>query len=81
MTVAPSHTTIKTSTLDTRLLSQPLYSLYRKLAESNLLYAPCSVFFVFIFVLLKAHFFVFLSPLLGTESQKCVTACSTGTVA
>ena len=27
------------------------------------------------------NFFVFLSPPLGTESQKCVAACSTGTVA
>ena len=27
------------------------------------------------------RFFVFVSPLLGTESQKCVAACSTGTVA
>ena len=24
------------------------------------------------------HFFVFLSPLLGTKSEKCVAACSTG---
>ena len=44
----------------------------------NLLYAPCSVFFFFLQMNVP-HFFV--SPLLGIESQKCVTSYSTGTVA
>ena len=36
-------------------------------------------FFVFVFCKgIVPHFFVVLSPLLGTESQKCVAACSTG---
>ena len=54
-----------------RPLSQPLSSLYRKPPESNLLYAPCSVF---LFCFRRRNvlpFFVFLSPLLGTESQEC----------
>ena len=80
MTVAPSHTTMKNLHPRQRPLSQPLSSLYREPPESNLLYEPYPMRFVF---LLEecSPFFVFLSPLLGTESQKCVTECSTGTVA
>ena len=38
-------------------------------------------FFCFFLYKECSHFFVFLSPLLGEESQECVAACSTGTVA
>ena len=45
MTVAPSHATMKNSHPRYRPLSQPLSSLYREPPESNLLYAPCRVYF------------------------------------
>ena len=44
MTVAPFHT-MKNFHPRYRSLYQPLSSLYREPPESNLLYAPCSVFF------------------------------------
>ena len=49
--------------------------------KSNLLYASCSVFFGGFFVKEMLPTFLFFFPLLGMESQKCVAACSTGTVA
>ena len=63
MIVAPSHTTMKLPPRY-RPLSQPLSSLYREPPdESDLLYAPCSVFcFVFIKGMVPI-ICVFLSPL------------------
>ena len=85
MTVAPSHTTMKNFHSRNRPLTQPLFSLYREPPESSLLYAPCSLSFsLCVCVFCKRnvlHFLVFRSALLGTESQKCAAACSTGTVA
>ena len=75
MTVAPSHTTMKNFQPRYRPLSQLLSSLYREPPESNLHYAPCSLFLLFFVEGMFPIFVVVLSSLLGTEFQKCVAAC------
>ena len=63
--VAPSYTKMKNFHPRYRPLSQPMSSLYLEPPESNLLYAPCSVFFFFFFLWKESTpFFVFLSSLL-----------------
>ena len=71
MTVAPSRTTMKNFHPRYRPLSQPLSTLYRGPPdESNLLYAPCSVFFLFLFCKRNVPHFLFFVPLGQVQKVK-----------
>ena len=74
MTVAPSHTTMKNTYPRYRPLSQPLSnSLYCEPPESNLFYAPCSVFFCFFVQGMFPIFFVFF-PLCKVQKVKSASS-------
>ena len=70
MTVAPSHTTVKNFHPRYRPLSQPLSTLYRGPPESNLFYAPCSVFYLFFFVKGMSYIFCFVFSLCQVQKVK-----------
>ena len=75
MTVASSHTTMKNFHPRYRPPSQPLSSLYREPPESNLLYAPCSVLFVFVF-LVKEMFPIYFYFFPSVRYRKSKVRCS-----
>ena len=83
MTVASSHTMIRTSPLDNGHFNPNcclVCTANRLSLTSNTRLAP--YFFCFCFCRKNVHhYLVFVSSLLGTETQKCAVARSTGTVA